>query len=36
MLCGTPPILSLAALEAGVDLMLDADIAALRREVGGA
>lgn len=29
-LCGTPPILSLAALEAGVDGVLTADIAALR------
>jgi kynureninase len=29
-LCGTPPILSLAALEVGVDLMLEADLAALR------
>jgi kynureninase len=28
---GTPPILSLAALEVGVDLLLEADIAALRR-----
>src|SRR5271170_5564475 len=29
-LCGTPPILSLAALEVGVDLMLEADLGALR------
>jgi kynureninase len=29
-LCGTPPILSLAALEVGVDLMLEADLAELR------
>jgi kynureninase len=29
-LSGTPPILSLAALEAGIDLMLDADIGLLR------
>jgi kynureninase len=28
--CGTPPILSLAALEVGVDLMLEADMAAVR------
>jgi kynureninase len=28
---GTPPILSLAALEVGVDLLLEADMAALRR-----
>ena len=31
-LCGTPPILSLVALEAGVDLMLQADPAALWRK----
>ncbi len=31
-LCGTPPILSLAALEVGVDLMLDADLAAVRQK----
>ena len=29
-LCGTPAILSLAALEVGVDLMLEADLGALR------
>ncbi len=29
-LCGTPPVLALAALEEGVDLMLDADMGALR------
>ncbi len=29
-LCGTPPILSLAALEVGVDLLLDVDMAAVR------
>jgi kynureninase len=29
-LCGTPQILGLAALEVGVDLMLEADLAALR------
>lgn len=29
-LCGTPPVLSLAALEVGVDTVLAADIAALR------
>ncbi|MBI3452301.1 MAG: aminotransferase class V-fold PLP-dependent enzyme, partial [Rhodospirillales bacterium] len=29
-LCGTPPILSLAALEIGVDLLLAADMGALR------
>jgi kynureninase len=28
--CGTPPILSMAALEVGVDLMLEADLAAIR------
>lgn len=28
-LCGTPPILGLAALEAGIDLFLEADMAAL-------
>lgn len=28
-LCGTPPVLSLAALEVGVDLMLEADLAAV-------
>ena len=33
-LCGTPPILSLAALEVGVDLMLRADMAALERKGG--
>ncbi|MGA1498728.1 MAG: kynureninase [Steroidobacteraceae bacterium] len=30
--CGTPPILSLMALEEGVDLLLEADQAALRRK----
>jgi kynureninase len=30
--CGTPPVLSMVALEAGVDLMLEADPAALRRK----
>lgn len=30
MLCGTPPILSLAALEVGVDAVLAADMAAIR------
>jgi kynureninase len=29
-LCGTPPVLGLAALECGVDLMLEADMAAIR------
>ena len=29
-LCGTPPVLGLAALECGVDLLLEADIAAIR------
>ncbi|MFQ5784902.1 MAG: kynureninase [Alphaproteobacteria bacterium] len=29
-LCGTPPILSLAALDAGIELMLEADMAAVR------
>ena len=29
-LCGTPPILSLAALEEGVDLLLEADLKAVR------
>jgi kynureninase len=29
-LCGTPPILSMAALECGVDLMAEADMAAVR------
>ena len=33
-LCGTPSILSLAALEVGVDLMLEADMAALERKGG--
>ncbi|MFN8927127.1 MAG: kynureninase [Rhodospirillales bacterium] len=28
--CGTPPVLSMAALEVGVDLMLEADLAAVR------
>lgn len=31
-ICGTPPVLSMAALEAGVDLMLANDIAAVRRK----
>ncbi len=31
-LCGTPPVLGLAALEAGVELMLEADMAELRRK----
>lgn len=31
-LCGTPPVLSLAALEAGIDLMLAADPALLREK----
>ena len=30
MLCGTPPVLSMAALEVAVDLLLEADMAALR------
>jgi len=30
--CGTPPILSMAALEVGVDLMLEADMAEVRRK----
>jgi kynureninase len=30
--CGTPPVLSLVALEAGLDLLLTADPAALRRK----
>ncbi len=29
-LCGTPPVLGLAALEAGIDLFLEADMAAIR------
>ena len=29
-LCGTPPVLGLAALECGVDLLLEADMAAIR------
>ena len=33
-LCGTPPILSLAALDVGIDLMLQADMAALERKAG--
>lgn len=32
MLCGTPPILSMAALEVGVDMLLEADIQAVRRK----
>ncbi|MDO7835276.1 kynureninase [Sphingobium sp. HBC34] len=31
-LCGTPPVLGLAALEVGVDLMLSADMAQVRRK----
>jgi kynureninase len=31
-LCGTPPILSMAALECGVDLLLEADLALLREK----
>jgi kynureninase len=31
-LCGTPPILSLAALEAAIDVMLEADVAAMARK----
>ncbi len=31
-LCGTPPILGLTALECGIDLILRADMAALRRK----
>jgi kynureninase len=31
-LCGTPPILSLAALEAGIDVMLQADVAQMARK----
>ncbi len=34
-LCGTPPIVSLAALECGVDLALEADPAALARKSAG-
>lgn len=30
--CGTPPVLGLAALEVGVDLLLEADMAELRRK----
>ena len=30
MLCGTPPVLSMAALEVAIDLLLEADIAAIR------
>ena len=33
-LCGTPPILSLAALEVGVDLALGVDMAAVERKTG--
>jgi kynureninase len=32
MLCGSPPILSMAALEVGVDLLLDVDLAELRQK----
>ncbi len=35
-LCGTPPVLSMAALECGVDLMLEADIELAPREVAAA
>eukprot|EP00884_Botryococcus_braunii_P016958 jgi/Botrbrau1/3946/Bobra.0365s0021.1 len=31
-LCGTPPVLSLAALEVGVDLALEADMGEVRRK----
>lgn len=31
-LCGTPPVLGLAALEVGVDLMLEADMAQIRQK----
>ncbi len=31
-LCGTPPVLSMAALEVGVDLVLEADIEEVRRK----
>src|SRR6185437_4263764 len=31
-ICGTPPILSLAALEVGVDIALEADLALVRRK----
>jgi kynureninase len=31
-ICGTPPVLSLAALEAGIDLMLAMDMAVMRRK----
>lgn len=32
LLCGTPPVLSLAALEVGVDLLLETDLAEVRRK----
>jgi kynureninase len=32
MLCGSPPILSMAALEVGVDLLLDVDLAEVRKK----
>jgi kynureninase len=32
MLCGSPPILSMAALEVGVDLLLEVDLAEIRRK----
>ena len=32
MLCGSPPILSMAALEVGVDLLLEADLAEVRKK----
>jgi len=35
-LVGTPPILSLVALEAGLDQFADVELAALRRKSGGA
>lgn len=31
-LCGTPPVLGLSALECGIDLLLEADMAELRRK----
>jgi kynureninase len=34
-LCGTPPILGLAALEAGIDLWLEADMAAVQEKSRG-
>ena len=32
MLCGSPPILSMAALEVGVDILLEADLAEVRKK----